>query len=116
MRDGAHKKAYRITTTKQLKQQKVASLVNEENTVAEFGAGYWITDQYENVPVYLKGMASRVPYGNVHMALRVGSVVIEIGADRYVGVSCMSFQLVNRLAGPMGEFSSRAKTRIICRC
>jgi len=65
-----------------LKPQTVASLVDEKKTIAEFGAGYWITDAYEEVPIYMRHLIDKVPYGNTHMALRVGTIVIEIGAGQ----------------------------------
>jgi hypothetical protein len=66
----------------QLKPQTISSLVDENKTIAEFGAGYWITDAYEEMPIYMRHLVDNVPYGNTHMALRVGTIVIEIGAGQ----------------------------------
>jgi hypothetical protein len=66
----------------QLKPQRITSLVDKSKTIAEFGAGYWITDAYEEMPIYMRHLVNNVPYGNTHMALRVGTIVIEIGAGQ----------------------------------
>ncbi|KAH8696931.1 hypothetical protein GQ44DRAFT_694414 [Phaeosphaeriaceae sp. PMI808] len=66
----------------QLKPQTISSLVDKNKTIAEFGAGYWITDAYEEVPMYMRHLVNNIPYGNTHMALRVGTIIIEIGAGQ----------------------------------
>jgi hypothetical protein len=61
-----------------------ASLVNTNTTVAELGKSTGITEQnYEEIPSYLRPIAGTYPLGNVHMALRIGPLVIENGVSKY---------------------------------
>ena len=61
-----------------------ASLVNTNTTVAELGKSTGITEQnYEEIPSYLRPIAGTYPLGNVHMALRIGPLVIENGVSEY---------------------------------
>jgi len=44
------------------------------------------------MPLFLRKSAAKRPFANVHMALRVGPLVIETGVAQYVP-PCLSFQL-----------------------
>jgi len=59
------------------------SRVNTENTVAEFGRSSGMTDEsYEDIPFYLRPITNTYSYGNVHMALRLGPLLIENGVEK----------------------------------
>jgi len=52
-------------------------------TTTEFGNSYGATTKgTEDVPFYLSDIVDEYPYGNVHMALRVGPLVIENGVSK----------------------------------
>ncbi|KAK0616944.1 hypothetical protein B0T14DRAFT_605114 [Immersiella caudata] len=56
------------------------------NTATEFGNSYGATTKNtEDVPFYLSDIVDEYPYGNVHMALRVGALVIENGVSNTHG-------------------------------
>jgi hypothetical protein len=39
----------------------------------------------EDVPIFLRNFANKYPFGSVHMALRIGPLIIENGVEQYVG-------------------------------
>ncbi|KAK4200874.1 hypothetical protein QBC40DRAFT_199379 [Triangularia verruculosa] len=52
----------------------------------EFGASFGTTTKgTEDVPFYLNDIVNDYPYGNVHMALRIGPLVIENGVSKTHG-------------------------------
>lgn len=54
-----------------------------KKTSTEFGSSSGTTTKgAENVPFYLNDIVADYPYGNVHMALRVGPLVIENGVNK----------------------------------
>lgn len=54
-------------------------------TLGEFGSSYGSTTSgHEDIPFYLRSTADNIPWGNVHMALRFGPLVIENGVAQYV--------------------------------
>ncbi|UNI16984.1 hypothetical protein JDV02_003366 [Purpureocillium takamizusanense] len=56
------------------------------SSVSEFGSSYGITTNTpEDIPFYVRSIAERYPYGNVHMALRFGPLVIENGVENTYG-------------------------------
>jgi len=56
---------------------------NNKTMIAEFGSSVAITqDNYEEIPFYLLPIADTYPYGNVHMALRIGPLIIENGVEK----------------------------------
>lgn len=60
------------------------SLVEPNAIIAEFGNTSGVTDDsYESIPSYLRPVADKYPYGNVHMALSIGPLVIENGVEKY---------------------------------
>lgn len=60
------------------------SLVDSKLMVSEFGQSYGDTDKsYQDIPFYLRPITDKYPYGNVHMAIRVGPLVIENGVAKY---------------------------------
>jgi len=68
--------------SEQLASLKTTSMVDELTTTAEFGKSYGLTDkEYEKPPVYLRAVMDKIPYGYVHMSLRIGPVLIENGAE-----------------------------------
>lgn len=42
----------------------------------------------EDIPFFMRRYVEKYPFGNVHMALRVGPLVIENGVAQYVTLSC----------------------------
>lgn len=52
-------------------------------TAPEFGSSYgFTTDSPEEVPFYIRSVTDKYPYGNVHMALRLGPIIIENGVAK----------------------------------
>ncbi|KAJ6445098.1 gliotoxin biosynthesis protein GliK [Purpureocillium lavendulum] len=70
-----------------LEQKRPKKLKNINTTsVSEFGSSYGITmDSPEDVPFYVRSITERYPYGNVHMALRFGPLMIENGVENTHG-------------------------------
>ncbi|KAM7183569.1 hypothetical protein V8F20_012570 [Naviculisporaceae sp. PSN 640] len=57
-----------------------------EGKTAEYGSFYGITTKgTEDIPFYLSSVVDEYPYGNVHMALRVGPLIIENGVSNTHG-------------------------------
>ncbi|ERF76414.1 hypothetical protein EPUS_06972 [Endocarpon pusillum Z07020] len=57
-----------------------SSLLDPSVRTAEFGKSAGITDgEDSDIPFFLRSTADKYPYGNVHMALRIGPVLIENG-------------------------------------
>ncbi|KAH6651227.1 hypothetical protein F5144DRAFT_589499 [Chaetomium tenue] len=51
-----------------------------EATLGEFGTSYgFTTSNHEDIPFYLRSMTDNIPWGNTHLALRFGPLVIENG-------------------------------------
>ena len=49
-------------------------------TFGEFGSSYRFTTlEYKDIPFYLRSVTNNIPWGNVHMALWFGPLVIENG-------------------------------------
>ena len=64
------------------------------SSAPEFGSSYGITTNTpEDVPFYVRSIAERYPYGNVHMGLRFGPLIIENGVEKYAS-SASSLELV----------------------
>lgn len=65
--------------------------INGENPegkfkTTEFGASFGTTTKgTEDIPFYLNDIVNDYPYGNVHMALRIGPLVIENGVSKTHG-------------------------------
>ena len=55
------------------------SLQDSENTVAEFGRSNIRELEENDIPLFLRSVTDKYPYGNVHMALRIGPLLIENG-------------------------------------
>ncbi|KAK5988534.1 hypothetical protein PT974_10017 [Cladobotryum mycophilum] len=52
-------------------------------SAAEFGSSFgYTTDSPEDIPIYIRSITDKYPYGNVHMALRLGPLIIENGHSR----------------------------------
>ncbi|PNY28891.1 Uncharacterized protein TCAP_01186 [Tolypocladium capitatum] len=70
-----------------LESQRPAKLGNiNTSSVPEFGSSYgFTTDSPEDIPFFVRSIAERYPYGNVHMALRIGPLVIENGVENTYG-------------------------------
>lgn len=54
------------------------------NLNSEFGTSYGHADARESVPRILRSITDKYPYGNIHMALRFGPIIIEIGVPGFV--------------------------------
>lgn len=67
-----------------LESRRPAKLGNiNTSSVPEFGSSYGVTtDSPEDIPFFVRSIAERYPYGNVHMALRIGPLVIENGVEK----------------------------------
>ncbi|POR36051.1 Uncharacterized protein TPAR_03751, partial [Tolypocladium paradoxum] len=74
-------------TREYLESRRPAKLGNiNTSSVPEFGSSYGVTtDSPEDIPFFVRSIAERYPYGNVHMALRVGPLVIENGVENTYG-------------------------------
>ncbi|OAQ95578.1 hypothetical protein VFPFJ_01688 [Purpureocillium lilacinum] len=56
------------------------------SSAPEFGSSYGVTTNTpEDVPFYVRSIAERYPYGNVHMGLRFGPLIIENGVENTYG-------------------------------
>jgi hypothetical protein len=66
------------------KNERPAKLKNiNTSSVPEFGSSFGVTTgSPEDVPIFLRSITEKYPYGNVHMALRVGAVIIENGVEK----------------------------------
>ncbi|KAM5353712.1 hypothetical protein ACJ41O_000362 [Fusarium nematophilum] len=57
-----------------------------EDSIPEFGYSYgFSTRTPEAIPLYLRSTIDTYPYGNVHMALRFGPIIIENGVANTMG-------------------------------
>ncbi|EGU77626.1 hypothetical protein FOXB_11856 [Fusarium oxysporum f. sp. conglutinans Fo5176] len=57
-----------------------------ETSLPEYGYSYgFSTDEPEDIPMYLRSTIEKYPYGNVHMALRFGPLIIENGVANTMG-------------------------------
>ncbi|KAG4252959.1 hypothetical protein FPRO03_08408 [Fusarium proliferatum] len=57
-----------------------------ETSLPEYGYSYgFSTDEPEDIPIYLRSTIEKYPYGNVHMALRFGPLIIENGVANTMG-------------------------------
>ncbi|KAF9774489.1 hypothetical protein IL306_007493 [Fusarium sp. DS 682] len=57
-----------------------------ETSLPEYGYSYgFSTGEPEDVPMYLRSTIEKYPYGNVHMALRFGPLIIENGVANTKG-------------------------------
>lgn len=60
------------------------SLVDRNQRVAEAGNSTMLDEQEadEDIPFFLRKFTNKYPFGNVHMALRVGPLIIENGVEQ----------------------------------
>jgi hypothetical protein len=67
-----------------LKKVTKKSLIDPGNRVAEQGnsTGFEEDEANQEVPFWLRQYTNKYPFGNVHMALRVGPLIIENGVDQ----------------------------------
>ncbi|KAF5021924.1 hypothetical protein F66182_6027 [Fusarium sp. NRRL 66182] len=57
-----------------------------ETFIPEYGYSYgFSTESPEDIPIYLRSTTDKYPYGNVHMALRIGPLIIENGVANTMG-------------------------------
>ncbi|KAF4999579.1 hypothetical protein FGRMN_2327 [Fusarium graminum] len=57
-----------------------------ETSLPEYGYSYgFSTEAPEDIPSYLRSTIEKYPYGNVHMALRFGPLIIENGVANTMG-------------------------------
>jgi hypothetical protein len=70
-----------------LKAMTKLSLANTSGRVAEdaqtVGFEEGQVDEDEDVPFFLRKSVNKTPFGNVHMALRIGPLIIENGVPGY---------------------------------
>lgn len=76
--------AVRREETLRMKDERPTKLKNiNTSSVPEFGSSFGVTTgSPEDVPIFLRSITEKYPYGNVHMALRIGPVVIENGVEQ----------------------------------
>lgn len=60
---------------------------SERAAASETAAVHEEDEADDDIPWFLRKYAEKYPFGNVHMALRVGPIVIENGVAKYVGAS-----------------------------
>ncbi|KAH6723720.1 hypothetical protein BKA61DRAFT_727553 [Leptodontidium sp. MPI-SDFR-AT-0119] len=79
----------KITGMKTVNQK---SLVDEKQRVAEGGQSTVLEEEEadEDVPFFMRKFTNRYPFGNVHVALRVGPLIIESGVEHVRGALIMS--------------------------
>jgi hypothetical protein len=66
-------------------QQRLDRIKNGIPVISEFGTSQGLTtSDPENIPSYLQSITDNYPYGNVHMALRIGPLIIENGVAKLV--------------------------------
>lgn len=88
MREGRRMDALAVKTSKADKQRTTRNGLTRlgntlQSSVAEYGKSFGYTDQEpESIPIYLRTITDKYPYGNVHMALRVGPIIIENGVAK----------------------------------
>ena len=72
--------------SRSLKTVNEKSLVDPRQRIAEGGntEAFEEDEADEDVPFFMRKFANRFPFGNVHMALRVGPLIIENGVEQYV--------------------------------
>jgi len=72
--------------SRSLKTVNEKSLVDPRQRIAEGGntEAFEEDEADEDVPYFMRKFANRYPFGNVHMALRVGPLIIENGVEQYV--------------------------------
>lgn len=68
-----------------LKTLKELSHIDSSNRSAEAGNSTALEEgaAFEDVPFFLRNFTNRYPFGNVHMALRFGPLIIENGVEQY---------------------------------
>jgi hypothetical protein len=54
----------------------------DDKTFAEFGESVFIDEANDDQPYFLRPVLDKYPFGNVHMALRVGPLIIENGVQK----------------------------------
>jgi hypothetical protein len=65
---------------------KRTSQIDFSKRVAEGGISIPVQEGAdEDVPIFLRNVANKYPFGSVHMALRIGPLIIENGVEQYVG-------------------------------
>jgi hypothetical protein len=63
-----------------------SSQIDSSKRVAEAGISIPFQEEAdEDVPIFLRNSANKHPFGSVHMALRIGPLIIENGVEQYVG-------------------------------
>jgi hypothetical protein len=60
------------------------NLVDAKGTFAEFGQSSF-REEEDDVPLFLRPIVDKYPFGNVHMALRIGPLLIENGVKNTKG-------------------------------
>jgi hypothetical protein len=67
-----------------LRVEKKQSLVNKENRTAEEGTsiGFEEDEARDDIPFFMRKFVNAYPFGNVHMALRIGPLIIENGVEQ----------------------------------
>jgi hypothetical protein len=80
---GQDERQRRAHSKKDKKDEKLDRLTHPARTVSEFGTSQGMTTSVpEQIPSYLQGVTDNYPYGNVHMALRIGPLIIENGVAK----------------------------------
>ncbi|KAF4982823.1 hypothetical protein FZEAL_1615 [Fusarium zealandicum] len=79
--------AVETTSLVRLSKRKPSRLQHlSQTSVPEFGYSYGCsTESPEDIPIYLRSITEKYPYGNVHMALRIGPIIIENGVANTKG-------------------------------
>ena len=75
----------------------IPSLVDEDNRVGTEGKSAEVREAEadKDIPFFMKRYVDKYPFGNVHMALRVGPLVIENGVSQYVPGLPLQTQLIS---------------------
>lgn len=65
-----------------LKMVNQASLIDSRQRIAERGRTVGLEEDDESIPFFMRKFANKYPFGNVHMALRFGPLLIENGVEQ----------------------------------
>jgi len=65
-----------------VKAAGMKGILVDKKTFAEFGESVFMDEPDSDVPYFLRPVLDKYPFGNVHMALRVGPLVIENGVQQ----------------------------------
>jgi hypothetical protein len=78
-------RSYKISQVRELRvaHEKALTIPREKRGKDGISAAFEEDLADNDVPLFLRKFTNRDPFGNVHMALRVGPLIIETGMEQY---------------------------------